>query len=304
MKPSAKVIADSLSPSGQRLTTMQVTFHRFVLAEMNTHRVFSRNSASSRAIPVRKQLAMLEQSPAFPLEWASEKPGMQGGSELSGEDLVLAESLFNDVFLHTTTSIEKYLNNIDEKYSRLEPRYRREHSLHKSLINRLMEPFMWHTAIITSTEWDNFFRQRSSPLAQPEIRVPSDLMESALEDSVPSQLELGEWHLPYIDDEDRSRVKHHFIDKASVKPSDYSASKIVSYRLRQVSTARCARVSYLTHDGVRDIVEDINLYWKLISAEPPHYSPLEHVARPANPGEKVVGNFQDFIQLRHDIESQ
>ena len=53
---SAEIIADTYCEfTDERVTTMEVTMHRFVLAEFNTHRVFSRNSASSRAIPVRKQ---------------------------------------------------------------------------------------------------------------------------------------------------------------------------------------------------------------------------------------------------------
>src|SRR3954452_24195130 len=87
----AKVLADSVSPAGQRLTTLEATFPRFVLAEFNTHRVFSRNSASSRAIPVAKQLRRVLDDPYVPIEFGSNKPGMQAGPALAGANRDAAE---------------------------------------------------------------------------------------------------------------------------------------------------------------------------------------------------------------------
>ena len=286
---SAKIIADSLSPDGVRLTTMEVTFHRFVLAELNTHRAFSRNSASSRAIPVGKQLSKVKHNRAFPIEWPREQPGMSGGSELEGDDLSDARYMFGKVWDSTIHHVEEYLEKMGEKYGD----EAKSHTLHKSLINRLLEPFQWHTAIISSTEWENFFAQRCSPFAQPELRDAAYLMRKVYESETPATMTVPRldifsqtgWHLPYISQDD--------IEWALEKYPNWILA------LCQVSVARCARVSYLTHDGVRDPSEDIALFNKLVGATPPHWSPLEHVARPARQGEEVLGNFEGWVQLRH-----
>lgn len=264
----ARVVADSVSPRGDRLTTMEVRFHRFVLAEWNTHRAFSRSSASSRAIPVEKQLDRLVANAAWPLEWPGEQPGMQGGKFLEGDDLHDAEELFIKAHAAVTGLVASYLERHPDKSTRL----------HKSLINRLLEPFMWHTVICSSTTagWDNFFAQRCSPLAQPEIRVAAEMVQSAMAVSSPRNVRYGEWHTPYIQpDEDfdvETRIK--------------------------VSVARCARVSYLNHDGVRDVEADLGLFEKLVTADPPHWAPLEMVASPAHAG-RTLGNFDGWHQLRH-----
>ena len=170
MKTEARVIEDSIW-EGYRLTTMEVTLHRFVLAEFNTHRVFSRNSASSRAIPVQKQLDRVSDEPALPLKHPREQKGMQGGDELEGQDLLDAQDLIRDILLDVTDNIQIYMNRHPDA----------EHRLHKSVLNRYLEPFMWHTIVVTSTEWDNFFGLRCSPLAQPEIRAAALLMRDAYE---------------------------------------------------------------------------------------------------------------------------
>lgn len=284
----AKVIADSVSPAGDRLTTMEVRFHRFVLAEFNTHRVLSKNSASSRAIPVSKQIERLFALPSRPVAWPAEQKGMQGGESLGSvgceEAVNIWDTAREDAVFHA------------EKLVAL--------GLHKSLVNRLLEPFMGHTVVVTGTAWQNFFAQRCSPLAQPEIREVAEKMREAYDASEPAVLEEGQWHLPYVDLRE--------VD------SEWTAKK--------VSAARCARVSYLTHDGKRDIGADLALYERLTTAEPPHWSPLEHVATPwaANrqgvslgftnelgddvsvPTEHlpVIGNLLGWRSLRVEVESE
>jgi hypothetical protein len=176
MTTSAKVVLDSLSPEGVRLTTLEVVMHRFVLAEFNTHRVFTRSSASSRAIPVEKQLDKVLHNPAWPLVWSGEQPGMQGAPDLEGDDLLEAQELFAAVHRNTVLEVERYLAHHPEKSTRL----------HKSLINRLMEPFQWHTVVVTATEWENFFGLRCHRMAQPEIRVAAELMRDAMAASIPT----------------------------------------------------------------------------------------------------------------------
>jgi len=290
MVPDAKVIKDSIGPYGQRLTTMEVTFHRFVLAEFNTHRVFSRNSASSRAIPVERQLERVLQDPAWPLAWPREQRGMQGGGGLEGDDLLDAKDLFYDVWDETTKLVQQYIADHPDKSSRL----------HKSLINRLLEPFMWHTVIVSATEWQGFWDQRVSPLAQPEIHAPAELMLAAYESSVPDELGFDDWHLPYIEQQDYQAAVD-LIDHVPYSWERQEHDDQVIDIVKRVSVARSARVSFLNHDGTRDLIKDIELFDKLVSAKPLHASPLEHVARPTSFC-STPGNFEGWLQWRHEIE--
>lgn len=266
----AKVIEDSISTDGHRLTTMEIVCHRFVLAEFNTHRAFSRNSASSRAIPVRKQLDRVRNDMAYPLEWPSEQKGMQGGAGI--EDIRQAETWWEGAAENAIQAAEALASL----------------GLHKSLVNRLLEPFMWHTIIVTATDWSGFFEQRCSPLAQPEIRAVAEKMREVYADSTPVVLSERAWHLPYVDSEDLDALA----DLVGVHPDMY---KQVIEEAKKVSAARCARVSYLTHDGNRDVQEDISLYERLVLANPPHWSPLEHVATPWS------SNVDSNINLHHYV---
>lgn len=255
MSGYAKIIADSISPAGHRLTTFEVRFRRFVLAEFNTHCVFDRNSASSRAIPVRKQLEAIERELAYPEVWPLEQSGMQGGEALGMAQQVRArkewESAARDAVRHAKALLEI--------------------GVHKSVTNRLLEPFMWHTVCVTSTAYRNFFGLRANKDAQPEIRVAAEMMLTAWDGSTPQQVGLGQWHLPYIQAEDRDLAW-----------SQDGAGDTVSATttLVQVSSARVARTSYLTQDGKRDLDKDLDLYTRLTSADPMHASPLGQVATP------------------------
>ena len=282
-KPTAKIIADSISPNGKRLTTMEVDTHRFVLAEFNTHRVFSRNSASSRAIPLEKMLTKAKQSTAWPVSFPAEQPGMQGGEELQAEDYSDACDLWNDVMDSTTTIIYNYMLDHPDKATRL----------HKSVINRLLEPFLPHRMIISSTEWQGFFDQRVHPAAQPEIHYVAKLMLEAYEESKPEVLEPGEWHRPYVTQEDMEDAADFYLLEEPEGIADYTEL------INAISVARCARVSYLTHDQKKDLDADLSLYLRLKDHLPPHASPFEHVATPTFPATTVKGNFDGWNQLRH-----
>ena len=284
---SAKVIADSVSPAGIRLTTMEVTFHRFVLAEFNTHRVFSRNSASSRAIPFKKQVARVMDNPAIPVKWAAEQRGMQGGDEIDYP--WLARGNWLEARSNAINSAARLANL----------------GVHKSIVNRLLEPFMWHTVIVTATEWQGFWDQRCSELAQPEIKVAAELMREAYDASTPSEVDYDEWHLPYVTDEDWDSAIS-IIDSVPYSWNAEEYNNAVVDVVKHVSVARSARVSYLNHDGTRNIKRDLDLYDRLVSADPLHASPLEHVATPATMEEMydgtVLGNFTGWHQMRHFVE--
>ena len=154
---AAKVILDSISPDGVRLTTLEVEIHRFILPEFNTHREFSRNSASSRAIPFKKIVDRIKERIAYPYKWGTNQPGMQAGPPLEGEDVEKAKLIWKASF-----------------ESALEHAYKLQKlNVHKEVINRLLEPYMFHKIIVTATSYENFFNLRCSDLAQEEIRIPA-----------------------------------------------------------------------------------------------------------------------------------
>ncbi|MFL5898758.1 MAG: FAD-dependent thymidylate synthase [Solirubrobacterales bacterium] len=296
----AKVLADSVSPAGHRLSTLEATFPRFVLAEFNTHRVFSRNSASSRAIPVAKQLRRVLDDPYVPIEFGSNKPGMQAGPALGGAERDAAEAEWlrarDDAVRHvlgliaspeTAAGFEGLHECLAAAEGSLKEPPADWLNVHKQVANRLLEPFMWHTVIVSSTGWENFFNLRCHPDAQPEIRLIATKMREALARSVPTRLDPDEWHLPLVGEAEREE-----------------ASSIEE--LAKISIGRCARVSYLTHAGSRDLSADVALYDRLL--ESGHMSPMEHVARPMTPSElergEWSGNFQGWIAHRKLISGE
>jgi thymidylate synthase ThyX len=302
---SAKVIADSVSEVGHRLTTMEVTFPRMVLAEFNTHRMFSRNSASSRAIPVTKQLERIKSDPFIPIHWGANQAGMQANAELSLEDQDETRTEWLAARDSAVRHVEKLLAI----------------GLHKQITNRLLEPFMWHTVIVTATEWSNFFALRANPDAQPEIRRAAELMREAMDASTPQLVKVNEWHLPFIG---YTLPREHFNSDQKWNEAIEASKRELDWAKEnpglaiEVSIGRCARVSYLTHDGQRDISKDMELYDRLTSSG--HMSPLEHVATPMSyddivPGRNAhgdvfgqenpwSGNFHGWRQFRKTIRNE
>lgn len=271
MSYAAKIIADSISPGGKRLTTMEISFPRIVLAEFNTHRMFSRNSASSRAIPIRKMMDKVLTNPFIPDRFPKNGKGMQPGGyfEPGSSEYETAKN----IWLGARNTAISFCERLDENH------------VHKQIANRLLEPFMWHTVIVTATEWANFFKLRTHTDAQEQIKIVADMMYDLYHNPPvePKRLSFFDkgisgaytWHTPYVDEGE--------IDSATTRC--------------QVSVARCARVSYLTHAGIRDINEDIDLFYRLEKGN--HWSPFEHVARPEDTNHRS-GNFIGWHQLRKD----
>lgn len=261
-----KIVLDSISPKGIRITTFELKYPRFILAEFNTHRVFSRNSASSRAIPVKKMINDVIDDPVIPVYWGKNQSGMQAREELSGYKLPLSKFLWR-VARYPACVFAYILNKI---------------GLHKQIANRIIEPWMWTKTIVTATEWDNFFELRVHEDAQPEIYDLSLKMQECISKLEPELVGYDEWHLPYVTKEEKD---------------EYDINTLI-----KVSSARCARVSYLTHDGKKpDIEKDLKLYENLVGAIPIHGSPTEHQATP-NKNTKFDKNFKGWHQHRADIE--
>lgn len=296
MIPTAKIVGDHVSPSGSRLVHVEAYFWRPLLAEVNTYRSHSRSSASSRARPIAKTLAEVTASPAWPLVYASEQRGMSGGAELEGSDLEAAQGLLAHIHQATTSAIRDYLRSAELIYGKDEVK---PHVLHKSLLNRYLEPFMMHTAIMAATMdgWTNFFHQRCSRFskkAQPEMMALADAIYDAIKVSTPTPIDYGEWVTPYMRPEDD-------MDLEVITATSGVIGATKDELRRQISTARCARVSYLTHDGVRDLTDDIRLFNEtLMGEDPQHWAPSEFIATPAYPHDHLVlGNFTGWNQFRH-----
>lgn len=268
---SAKIICDSISQVGARLTTMEVVFPRIVLAEFNTHRMFSRNSASSRAIPVEKMIRMVLENPYIPSHWGKNQRGMQAELEVTPEMAQYAKIKWLEARDNAVHSAKVIMDV----------------GIHKQITNRLLEPFMWHTCIVSATEWSNFFHLRNHPAAHPDIREPARLMQEAYEKSTPKLVKYEDWHLPYIQDDELGD------DGLGMDVQD----------LVKISAGRCARVSYLTHTGIRDPQEDVKLCGKLL--EGGHMSPLEHPATPTLAKDNPFNsNFRGWKQYRKFINGE
>lgn len=261
---SAKIVLDSVNPVGDRLTTFEISYPRFVHAELMTHRLFSRNSASSRAIPNEKLRKRIEEDPVMPTYWGQNQSGMQAGEELQGSFKSSAEALW----LKARDTMLIYSQALSDL------------GVHKQLCNRLLEPWMFITVIVTATEYENFFHLRCDPNAQPEIQKIAYMMKDLYEESVPVKRIKGEWHTPYI------------------LPVE---TGLEQKKILQISAARCARVSYLNQDGKRDHDKDIALFNRLTSSG--HWSPLEHVAR-ATASHVRIANFVGWWQYRKHFEGE
>lgn len=223
-----KVLKDSVNPSGQRLTTYVITYPRMIHAEIMTHRVLSKNSASSRAIPAKKMRENIRTEPATPEWWGKNQSGMQAETQLESFDRSNAQGLW-----------ARGLEFAVELHKSLETA-----GLHKQIANRVLEPWMHITVLISGTAWDNFFALRAHPAAQPEFQVLAYRMLDCYLKSVPQKLDWGQWHVPFED-----RMPEGVDLKTKLK----------------IATARAARLSYLTFEGEINVEKDIQLHDSLVS---------------------------------------
>ena len=320
MTISAKVIAHSrVDGDSSDLITLQLRYPRFIHAEAKTHRLIriddaeyeflqevsfmddenlSRNASSSRAIPVERMIQDVIDDPAMPVRWGANQPGMQDAGD--HDALVELWQWYSD----------------DENLGRLPPEKAwlraRDHAVefargfakagyHKQVVNRLLEPFGHISVVVTATEWDNFFALRCHPDADPTMRALAEAMLEAIQASTPRHIHSLEWHLPYIREEDYSEATFAFDI-----PQGFGRVKTT---LAMISAARCARVSYLNHDGsAPDIEKDLKLAQRLLESK--HMSPFEHQAqsdvRNHHSGwenTKLHGNLCGWKQFRKMIEA-
>lgn len=257
----ARIVADSVSEAGDRITTFEIEYPRFIHSELMTHRLFSRNAMSSRAVPIEKMIEQVRKNPAMPIHWGKNQAGMQSDIELNGEDYENAKYLWDLASKHAVDVASWMANHVD---------------VHKQIVNRLLEPFQMMKTVLTATEFDNFFWLRCHSDAQPEIHELADCMFKAYSDNVPELLREGEWHTPYVD---------HNYDPSGEYPMAYhmedEAGNLVMLTKEdalKVSASCCAQVSYRVLDDSLD--KALMIYDKLVESKPVHASPFEHQAKP------------------------
>lgn len=302
----AEIIADSKNLWGDRITTFKLVFPRYILAEVNTHRAFSKNSASSRAIPFKKMVKMVEENPFIPMAWQKDHKGMQGSEYYESlieiqQCIQYWENAKNSAILQS-----KLLNS--------------QGGVTKQMCNRLLEPFMWHTVLLTTTGegLENFFdlrcpdyhfdgkhfKSRKEALeythrmlgesdfdgfedldwlrlnkGQADIHMMAlaEEMYDVYNESKPKELGEGDWHIPMgetFDDRELDKLLPKF-RPASV---GWYIGAIEDLKIK-IATARCARISYETLGDEPKInyEADLRLYQTLLDSK--HFSPMEHCAR-------------------------
>lgn len=271
---SAKVVADSVGPSGARLTTFVLTYPRFIHSEFMTHRMISKNAASSRAIPCKKMRAMVLKEPAMPVSFSQNQAGMQAAGDIAPWKQRLATRLWKMAGIMMCG-----FHYLLEKLG-----------VHKQHANRVLEPWLHMTVIATATDWDNFFGLRLHPMAQPEFQELARKMRYVYYKSSPNKLKVGEWHLPFVDELE--------LEEEKIEPRGG-----VWAPLRK-SVARCARISYLNHDGSHStLAKDTELYDRLLKSQPIHASPAEHQAQ-ATRSKKYSGNLRGWVQYRKTLAGE
>lgn len=259
------VLADSICPKGNRLLTLELTYPLIIHGQVMTHRVFSRNAASNRAIPTRTLLWNTLRKPFVPKIWGENKRGMQAGEPLSLWRVAILKSL-HYLGLGVMGGIAQLASWV---------------GLHKQHANRYLMPYQYITVILSSTEWENFFNLRVDSASQPEMQELARKIKQAYDTSRPKLLKPGMWHLPFVTQEELLSEKYTTTD------------------LKNLSTGRNARVSYLTHLGEYKPESDIKLAGRLQQQQ--HLSPFEHIATPSSSKEPPKGNFTGWLQYREQV---
>jgi len=287
----SKILKDSITETGERLTTFELEFPRFILPEFNTHRILSKNVASSRAIPTITMIKMVWDNPACPVRFGKNQSGMQ-----SKEDLVGIKH-----------AISKFLWHASGKVACVFAWGLYKSNCHKQIANRIIEPWSHVKVVTTATEWGNYFNLRNHPDAQPEIQELARIMQWDYDASTPTILKQGEWHLPYIDD-----YKVVSDDECVFEFNEINLSDAI-----KLSSSLCAQVSFRKSN--ESIEKACSIYDRLILSKPAHFSPFEHQATPIIKSEEFdqdgvthkdcngnlwSGNLKGWIQNRQLLYKQ
>lgn len=264
MMISARIVLDSEIKNCIRLTTLILKYPRYIHSEFMTHRVFSRNASSSRAIPIARSIEEIKKCPVEPI-WVRNQPGMQADETLNDLEAAVAQVAWEDAQANAIKTAE----------------FLSKSGVHKQIVNRILEPFSHIEVIVTATEWENFFNLRITPQAQQEICQLALAIKKARDDSWPIFTSHNEWHLPFV--------------LQNEKDLPLSVQK-------KLSVARCARVSYLNHDKTTPSIDrDVELHDKLLESR--HMSPFEHQATPDYSDSEFINNFRKWRQYRYEVDT-
>ena len=293
---NVKLLMYSVGPDAH-IMTFELEYPRFIHAELMTHRLFSRNAASSRAIPIGKMMAQCGENPAMPHIWGLNQPGMQAETiHIHAPTCEFAWKAAANAAVANAAILEKL-------------------GLHKQIVNRVLEPFQMMKTVVTATEYDNWFYLRMHEHAQPEIRILAEMMWKELQDSQPQQLEPGEWHVPYVGTYHTPLgIVYHLGEWGTDTFRELSLEEAL-----RVSSSCCAQVSYRVLDDSLKKAEMI--YERLVASVPVHASPFEHQGTPMEfvdyleqswpkgvthmdrNGDFWSGNLKEFIQYRQLLDN-
>lgn len=264
-----ELVADSISEDGQRISTFVLTYWRAIHGELMTHRLFSRNAMSSRAVPVQKMISHIEEKPAMPLHWGKNQPGMQANEE-------------HDEMVHVDLSwlLDGFGYSLDKKSAWKEAMklavsvadgFARA-GYHKQIVNRLLEPFQMMRTVVTATEFDNWYWLRDHADAQPEIKHLVGMMLGVHNQSTPRQLHHTEWHTPFYGE---GVWSCHYTDEDDI---EFDKHGVTLEDALKISASCAAQASFRKADETIDKAR--NIYQRLVDSAPVHASPFEHQAKP------------------------
>ena len=264
---TAKIVCDSVSPDGVRITTLEIEYPRFIHGEFMTHRSLSKNSSSSRAIPIQKMLDQIESNMAIPIYWGKNKSGMQATEEVCSTIQKYACERWGYAYLDVKHYVEQLVDG----------------DLHKQVPNRLTEPFQMMKVVITGTDFDNFFNLRIHPDAQPEICMLAYKIYKAMGESEPVKLKVRDWHLPYVNIGWNGRGDTTYFNE------DFDVIDLED--AIKISASCCAQVSYRNTDMSLEKADKI--FNMLIKSDVLHASCFEHLATPIRSQEGLINGW-DF----------
>lgn len=265
------VVVDSIEYVGEEEVfdiSVSSDYHNFLANGITVHNCFSRNASSSRAVPVERTIQNILNDPWVPSDVYKNCKGMQGKDIVNEDDYDIFCEEWQDAAFKAIEVAHKMIDN----------------GFHKQHINRILEPFTKIKVIVTATEWSNFFDLRLSPDADPEIQHLAKAIKMAM-DAVSNTYVYINAHggrtLPYVNFDEMDAIDDLRI-------------------LTLISAARCARVSYLNHDGSKpDILKDLTLAKRLIDSG--HMTPFEHQCRYSfDAGFQY--NLRDFQSARYMLD--
>lgn len=299
----AEVILASKGPEQRPIYTVRLRYPRIIHGEIMTHRVFSRNARSSRAVPVKTMLNEVSNTPFVPWHWGKNQKGMQADEECNAL-VPMQEYLRSPLVRNKPSTIElewvehpresAWLRSKTTAYKVAKAMM--EAGYHKQIPNRLLEPFSWIDTLITSTEWDNFLWLREHEDAEPHLQDLAALVHQAIDNATALSLEPGQWHLPYIGASDA----HHASNWADWYGGDSFNTHAQQEFLCKISAARCARISYKPFDGDASYERELERYDSLVTADRVHASPLEHQATP----DRLVEEKYHYRPTGVDVENK